>query len=254
MAGKVRSGDFFVNVPEVITKLAKARFMKYLNKLITLLSIIIFIASCKKDEIKTTSLSSLTAVNAVVDGNAMKLGSNATTINNNSSAQLALIAGENNLYLWPVSDSAKPYFTTNKFLTQNGEVHSLYVFGDTLNPQGMLVKETIPYRTDSTAGIRFINLSPNTADKALNISLASAPGENEVSNLAYKQYTQFKSYPSLYNSSYEFEIRNDTSAAPKTPLATFSLLSSEVPRFANITLVIHQAGTGLSIFRVNNDR
>ena len=78
---------------------------------------------------------------------------------------------------------------------------------------------------------------------------------NEVSGLVYKNFTEFKTYPGLAASRYTFQIRNDTSAAPKAPLATFSLTSATVPRFANITVVVRQNGVnGLGLFRVNNDR
>jgi hypothetical protein len=239
----------------VITKLTKARFMKYLNQLITLLCAIIFIASCKKDEIETFFVTSLTTVNAVVGGAGMKLGSQATTISNNSFAQLSLLAGSNDLYVWPVADSLHPYFSNSKFVTQDREVYSLFVCGQAGSTEGVIIKEDIPYRTDSTAGIRFINLSPNS--KPLNITLSTTPTINEASNLAYKQYTEFKTYPGLYNSAYIFQIRDASTASPATPLATFSLTASSVPRFSNATLVIRGlvgATPALGVTRVNNDR
>jgi hypothetical protein len=229
--------------------------MKLLNQLLTLAATFVLFSSCEKDEVKTTPLTSLAVVNAVFGGTTAKLGTNATNISNNSSAQLALKAGENNLYVWPVADSLKPYYTNAKFASSGGEVYSLFLAGTPASPEGIMVKETIPYRTDSTAGIRFINLAPNTGTKPINITLLSAPTTNDVSSLQYKTLSEFKAYPGLYNSTYTFQIRNDTSAAPKPPLATFALTAAQVPRFANITLVIRQNGTnGLSVFRVNNDR
>ena len=229
--------------------------MKYIYDFARLIFAVVFFASCEKDKLETSPLASLNVSNAIVGGTTVRLGSNATNISNNNYAQLGLIAGDNDLYIWPVGDSANPYFTTPKFNAEERAVYSLFLTGTSATPEGFFVKEDIPYRTDSVAGIRFINLAPNTTGKALNITLSTSSAANDVSNLTYKQYTEFKDYPGLYNSSYTFQIRNDTCAAPKNPLATFSLASSAVPRFANITLVIRQNGpNGVSVFRVNNDR
>jgi hypothetical protein len=189
-------------------------------------------------------------VNAVAGGTTAKLGTNATNISNNGNAQMAVVAGENNLYVWPVGDSAHPYYTNPKFVSQDREVYSLFLTGTPTAPDAILVKESIPYRTDSTAGIRFINLAP--ASTPLNIALSTSTGENEVSDLAYKDITDFKSYPGLYNSTYTFNIT--AASDPNTLLATYSLNASQVPRFANITLVIRESGTGVAVYRVNNDR
>ncbi len=225
--------------------------MKYINQLLPLLIIVSILSSCEKDEIKTTPLTSLTIVNAIVSGKAVKLGSNTTTVNNNASAQMALIAGENNLYVWPVGDSLKPYYASTKLSTTDREIYSLFLCGDTLTPQAVLVKESIPYRNDSTAGIRFINLAPNMPN--LNITLAVTPGVNEVAGLIFKNYTEFKTYAGLAASTYTFQVRD--AGNPTTVLTTFSLTASQMPRFANITLVIRQSGaSGVGVYRVNNDR
>jgi hypothetical protein len=225
--------------------------MKYTNQLLPLLIIVSILSSCRKDEVKTTPLTSLIIVNAVVSGKAVKLGSYAATVNNNASAKMALIAGENNLYIWPVGDSLKPYYSTTKLSTSDREIYSLFLCGDTLAPQAILVKESIPYRNDSTAGIRFINLAPNLPN--LNITLAATPDVNEVAGLTFKNYTEFKSYAGLEASTYSFQVRD--AANPTTVLTTFTLTAAKVPRFANITLVIHQSGaSGVGVYSVNNDR
>ncbi|MCS3800119.1 hypothetical protein [Niastella sp. OAS944] len=229
--------------------------MEHKNKLITLLCAIISITSCKKYKIESYSLTSLTAVNAVVGGVGMKIGSRAVTIGNNNFAQISLFQGSNDLYFWPVADSLHPYFSDSKFVTEDREIYSLFVCGQAGSTEGVIIKEDIPYRTDSTAGIRFINLSPNSTP--LNITLSTTPTINEVSNLAYKQYTEFKTYPGFYNSAYTFQIRDASAASPSAPLATFSLTTSTVPRFSNVTLVIRGlVGTtpALGVTRVNNDR
>jgi hypothetical protein len=206
------------------------------------------ILSCKKDEIKTSPLTSINITNAVVGGTTAKLGSNATNISNNSYAQMAVVAGTNSLYVYPVGDSAHPYYTNDKFTSNDREVYSLFLGGTPTATDAIMVKETIPYRTDSTAGIRFINLANNNG--ALNITLSTTPTVNEVSALAYKSLTEFKTYPGLYNSAPTFQVRK----ADGTLLTSFAFTTSTIPRFANVTLVIRPNGTGVSVFRVNNDR
>lgn len=211
------------------------------------------LSACKKDSVKTTPLASLNLTNAIVSGATAKMGSNAATISSNAYTQFGLVAGTNPLYVYPSTDSLHPYYN-NSISTNQGDVYSLFLTGTTSAVDAVVIKENIPYWTDSSAGIRFINLSPNTGGKPLNITLSASSSVNEVSGLNYKQYTDFKKYNGFYNSAYTFEIRNDTSVSPHLPLATFALTSSTVPRFANITLAIRQSGSTVSVFRINNDR
>lgn len=221
-----------------------------MKKIILLVTIITAaFTSCKKDKIDTTPLTSLSITNAIVGGTSAKLGSNATAVSNNNFAQFALKAGSNNLYIWPTGDSLHPYYTQDKFSSSNGEVYSLFLSGTPAAVDAINIKETIPYRTDSTAGIRFINLANNNG--ALNVNLASTPTINEVTGLSYKAYTEFKTYPGIYNSTATFQVRK----ADGTLLTSFAFTTSTIPRFANVTLVIRQNGAnGVSVFRVNNDR
>ena len=85
-------------------------------------------------------------------------------------------------------------------MTADREIFSLLLCGDTLAPDAVIIKENIPYRTDSTAGIRFINLSPNSTP--LSITLSTSDTVNEVTALAYKKYTEYLSYPGLSTSDY----------------------------------------------------
>jgi hypothetical protein len=202
--------------------------------------------ACKKEGISTKPLASLTVTNVVVNGPAIKVGSNLNQINNNSSLQLGLFPGDNDLYVWPVGDSANPYYTSPKYFAEEGSVHSLFIAGQSPTISGVLIKDNIPYHTDSTCGVRIINLVPNST--SLNITLSTSPAINEVSGLAYLQYTDFKIYPAkARNVNYIFQIRK---AADNTILFSYSL---PTPRFTNVTLVIRGSTTG-SVTRVNNDR
>jgi hypothetical protein len=214
-------------------------------KRILFVAVLVFVA-CKKDSISIKPLASLTVTNVVVNGPAIRVGSNLTQVANNNWKQLGLMAGENDLYIWPVGDSAKPFYTDPKFFADEGSVYSLFLAGQSPNVSGVVIKDDIPFHTDSTCGVRIINLVPNSTP--LNISLSNSPAVNEVSDLGFQQYTDFKIYPAkASNVSYTFQIRK---ASDNTILFNYSL---PTPRFMNVTLVIRGIIQG-SITRVNNDR
>jgi hypothetical protein len=231
--------------------------MKYLHQLTIwiILIIVISFSSCKKLTIETPEKAAFSIGNFVIGGQSVKTGSlPLSSINNSGEPPIyGLHVGEHNLYVWPLGDSLHPYYTQPKFECKANEVYTLFLHGPVAAPEGFIVKESIPYRTDSTAGIRFINLSPNSTP--LNITLSTSTTVNEVSNLAYKDKTEFKSYPALYNSTYTFQVRAANN--PNTVLTSFALAANAVPRFANITLVIRgMVGTtpALGVTRMNNDR
>jgi hypothetical protein len=208
------------------------------------------ISSCKKSTFSNVPTVSLTVVNTVTGGTTVKLGSQSTSIFNNSYAQLNVMAGENDLYIWPTGDSAHPYYTYPKFNAVDREVYSIFLGGTGGAVDGIIVKENLPYHSDSTCGVRIMNLSPNSIP--LNVTLSTSPTVNEVSNLAYKQYTDFKIYAAkAMNISYTFQIRK---ASDYMLLTSYTL---STPRFANVTLVIRGlvgSSPTIGVTRVNNDR
>jgi hypothetical protein len=218
---------------------------------ITAFSIMVIFA-CQKKHINAPIVSSLTITNAVIDGASIRLGSIVTPVTNNSFQQFTVFAGDNDLYVWPTTDSTKPYYANPKFYFEEREVYSLFLAGQLSDIRGIVIKENIPYHTDSTCGIRFINLVPNSVP--LNITLSTTPAISEVSNLTYLQYTDFRMYPAkTENSSYAFQIRN---SIDNSLVANYTL-ASPFPRFANVTLVIRgimKGNPAVGVTRVNNDR
>ena len=211
-----------------------------------------FMFSCKKERISTPAVASLTVMNAVISGKSVRLGNNVTAVANNSSSQQVVMAGETELYVWPVGDSANPYYRSPKFYAEERGTYSLFVAGQAPNIKGIILEDNIPYHADSTCGIRFINLSPNSPP--LNITLLSSPGTVEVSNLTYLQNTDFKIFPAkAANTGYTFQFRR---ASDNSLIATYSLPAPH-PRFTNITLVLRglvASSPMFAITRVNNDR
>lgn len=215
----------------------------------TIIAMLVFVA-CKKDNFTPSALASLTITNAIISGPAIRVGSNLNQVTNNSYLQLGIMMGENDLYVWPVGDSTKPYYTDPKFYAEKDGVYSLFLAGQSPNISGVVINENIPYHTDSTCGVRIINLVPNSTP--LNITLSTSPTIDEVSSLGYLQYTDFKIYPAkVKNVRYIFQVRK---AIDKTLLATYTL---NTPRFTNVTLVIRglmQGTPAIGVTRVNNDR
>jgi hypothetical protein len=223
--------------------------MKYIHQFIALLTVVFCFTACEKDKHQLYELSNLNIINSIFGGTAAKLNSQSRNIPVNLPSSFSLRAGNNRIYVFPNTDSLHPYYDSS-IVTHDKEGYSLFLTGNVSNIESVLIKEDLPYHTDSVAGIRFINLAANMP--AVNITLSTTPTVNEANDLAYKQYTGFKTYPGLYNSSYVFQVRN--AASPTNPIATYSLTSANVPRFANITLAIVQTATGVSVIRANNDR
>jgi hypothetical protein len=210
------------------------------------------ITSCKKSVVRNTPMASITVTNAVVNGPSIRLGNDITTVYNNYFSSLNIPVGDRNLYVWPVGDSTHPYYTNSKFTAADREVYSLFIAGEPGSTTGVLIKDNMPYHTDSTFGVRFINLVPDSPP--LMITLSTTPTVSEVNNLNYLQYTDFKIYPGRSTpDSYTFEARlaSDGSLVASTTIAS-SWFSSF--RFANMTVVVSGMIGSPSMFYVSNDR
>lgn len=231
--------------------------MKLFKKIISIISIAILISSCKKDEFKATSLSSLKIVNTVTDGAAVRLGSLITEVGNNSSGNFALVAGNPEIYVWPVHDSLKPYYTSSgkSVKMADREMYTLFLGGDTNNVESILIRDDLPVHNDSTAGVRFINLASGSSP--VKVTLSTSPEMNEFGDVQYKQITEFKSFPATsVNTAYTFEVRNaSTDEIIASVTMSGSSLGSFVPRFRNVTLVLRGIVNGspaAGITRVNH--
>jgi hypothetical protein len=81
-------------------------------------------------------------------------------------------------------------------------------------PDTLFTTDTPPYHppSDSTIGLRFVNLSPASAPVSVNIT-GGANG-SEVSSLPYKSITDFNNYPATAAiSDYNFEFRDAATGA-----------------------------------------
>lgn len=228
--------------------------MKTYKIILASMSISLFVISCKRDLPELKPLTSVLIGNFVTGGTDVKINGFSNNVATNSFSNFVVKEGSSRLYIYPSNDSLHPYYN-NELATSRGDLNSFFIGGNSAQPDVLFIKEHIPYRIDSSAGIRFINLS--AGGNAFNITLSSTPTVNEVTNLGYKQYTEFKSYPVLLTTvPYTFQIRD---VATNSILASYSFntFSNILPRFANITLVIRGLPFGspaLGVTRVNHDR
>jgi len=107
--------------------------------------------------------------------------------------------------------SKGPDFMFDSVLKFNaGSLYSLFITGvDTTNPDYLFVQDVLPMITDSSVGIRFVNLS--TGSNPISINLEGNANGSEVAGLPYKGITGFKQY--LNNSTtadYMFVVRDAT--------------------------------------------
>src|SRR5579872_6537303 len=64
-------------------------------------------------------------------------------------------------------------------------VHSLFIMGhDTSSADYLFVEDNLPVHQDSTAGVRFVNLS--TSSEPISVDILGQPNGSEVQSLAYK--------------------------------------------------------------------
>lgn len=219
--------------------------MKHVNQL--LLSIaVVFNVSCKKSEIQSNHTATLVVTNSVIAGGNVKLNTN-----DRDSARLynaktfGITAGSSLIKLYPTNNPNTPYFNSS-LQTQNGGIYSLFLSGQSPTFDAFFIRDNIPlYYTDSSLGIRVVNLSPNSTP--LNITLASASTTNIFSGIAYKQLANFIKLP-LRNpvpvGTVSFQVRDaantllSTYTLPATANSAYPGISILNSRNRNITLVI----------------
>lgn len=239
-----------------------------INKLIyyfLMLTLLLF-ASCQKKGINITPIASLNLVHAIVNQGAIEANFTDLSKRNTGNYQYysqittSVNYGNNSIYgalsiqnvpitVVATTDTAHPLFSGNLNLTRNG-IYSLYLAGQSGAVDMLLVNDTLSFYSDSSCGIRFINLSLNS--NPFIVTQASTPNTVEFNGLGYKQFSFFKKYTATAsNSSYIFQVRD---AVTNTVLSTYIL---STPYFHNVTLawIGQVGGTGVNIqkiIRINN--
>lgn len=219
------------------------------------------IVACKKTDVHLAPPASVTIVHAMASGKtvipifgegAVTYYSSAKTVAYGAAAYYSNTSGYSPFYVVKSTDTLHPIFQGGFDLTA-GNTYSLFISGDTTKPDTMFVKDVFPTINDTSAGVRFVNLSPKSA--AINVNIkGNAAAKTEFSGIEYRQISDFKVFPagSAVGGKYIFEIRNQPN---DSLLVTYTWTYS---KFRSHTLVlggaVSTAGkpTSLKIFAVNN--
>jgi len=217
------------------------------------LGLLASLESCKQNNINPEPDNSvLNITNAVIGGATVNLtagtapyltsGNNA--ISSNNYAFLPIPAGNIPITIAVPASAATStsaaipsviYYNNNVNVSANSN-YSLFLTGSSPSAvDNVLVQENYARSyADSVCGVRFINLSPGSNPVSVNVK-GNANG-SEVSNLAYKAYSNFNQHPAKkVNSSYVFEFRDQ---ATGTLLTSYTLTT---PYFHNVTLCLRGA-------------
>jgi hypothetical protein len=142
-----------------------------------------------------------------------------------------------------------------------GGIYSLFLTGaDTSLPDYLLTTDSLPYHglSDSTVGIRFVNLS--TGSNPISINLEGSFNGSEVANLPYKAITGFKNYvcnSTVSNVGYLFVIRDVATGDSLTSCSLIGAgsggvglfdLNGNALVFKNVTIAVYGSENPLSNF------
>jgi hypothetical protein len=234
--------------------------MRTIIRLFWLVSIILGV-SCKKSGYNgVVPTAALNVINAAPDVPALSVNFTSNPISFNQYQQLISFGSS---WEWGVPPADSPIllissldtskvFYSGTFSLKGGGVYSMYVLSGAPKGDVLFMEDSIPAYKDSTSGIRFINLSPDSGPITVNLQ-GNDPSQTEFQDLAYKQISTFKGYDATSQSGgiYNFEVWSKTS---QTLLATFSWIcriqkSNTVVIFGSVD---PSSPTPISTFQVNN--
>lgn len=228
---------------------------------------IAYLFSCQKDEaVGTVDIAKVNVINAVVAGGSVKANVSNKTLTWSSIADDQILGGTNylnRLYtvttfrsiyfkVAPVSDTTMLWYNQIKQLNA-GKMYTLYLSGKPGNVKTLFHEEmNFPKPiirdagrrtpvTDSIVNIRFVNLSPSGPMVDINIL---GKNSNEISNLRYEEFTDFKAYPATKGNNYIiFEIRKSSN---KELIDTIYISAPNV-RFTSIVIMMMGIYPGIGL-------
>jgi hypothetical protein len=220
--------------------------MNYINLIGIVIVIQLVAMGCHKSSSVLVSPSSLNIVNAIPTSqpiipvlgtaNAIVYFGNAESINYADAQLYSPLSGPNSLYIVQSTDTLEinPKFEmfNGTLNLVSGGIYSFFLCGDTTAVDTFFVQDHIPVYNDSSAGVRFVNLSPGSGP--MNINFQGNPAtQTEFSNLAYKQISTFKAYSASSSApvNYTFVIHDQVSGDSVVYSWSYSL-------YKNNTIVI----------------
>jgi hypothetical protein len=227
---------------------------------------LVLLSGCAKTSFDgTVPVAALNVINAAMDVPSLNVNFTATPIpyylyqqpvSYGSSYEWAVAPGDSPIVIVSSLDTSSSIFTGNfKFVPQ--AIYSLYVLSGTSGGQGNVLfqQDTIPVYTDSAAGVRFINLSPDSHPLTVNLQ-GNPPSQTEFSPLAYEQISSFKQYSATSvvanNGGYSFEVHDQSTGI------LYTTITWNYQVYRNNTMVICgsvnplNTTTPIMVFAVNN--
>jgi len=164
-----------------------------------------------------------------------------------SSLEYGVPSGNTPFSIITSEDTTSTLFSATFSLSPGG-IYSLYFAGVSQKIDTLFMQDIIPSYSDSSAGVRFVNLSPGSGPMTVNIA-GNGPSAVEFGNLGYKQVSPFKTYSAIVSvgGTYNFEIRDQKS---DSLLVTFGWNYSLQKN--NTIVVCGTETTSLEVFQVNN--
>lgn len=227
------------------------------------------LTACKKQIgiLPAEPISSITVINAMPNSQpiipvfgidtALEYFINAQMIGYTNAQVYSPVSGSDGLYIVQESDTSeiggKLEMFNGTLKLQAGGIYSFFLAGDTIQTDTLFIQDNIPNYSDSSAGVRFVNLATGSEAISVNIQ-GNLPTQTEFSNLNYKNVSNFNKYAAnsnVPNSSYVFEIRDQGN---DSLLLTWTW---NYTLFKCNTLVISGSENALSltplqVFQVNN--
>lgn len=172
-----------------------------------ILTIMLFLESCKKAVVEVKSPATVNVINAIPTsaGIIPVFGTTAAIQYFRNAQELGYTGfgvyyrnnGNNNIYILEDRDTTSLAIKSSLFMgtldLKSGNVYSLFLTGDTTKVDTLLVEDHIPYYSDSTSAVRFVNLS--TGSPAISVSLqGNSTPEPEFADLRYKTVSTWKGY------------------------------------------------------------
>jgi len=231
-----------------------------LPKLLSTVALLLPFMSCHKSGDAGGTVS-LNVVNAMAKSNPIipVIGSDAgitffktaQTVTYGNAQFYSPYSGTNPVYIASGADSSRRFFSGN-FNLSPGKIYSFFLAGDTTKPDTLFIQDDIPVYADSAAGIRLVNLMPDSKGVKVNIT-GNAGTQMEFSDLGYRQTSPFKKYAAtagVSGSKYVFEVRNQADSLLTTYTWSYT-------RYKNNTLVlagsaVKGSGTAFKVFLVKN--
>jgi hypothetical protein len=236
--------------------------MKFLKHFLLILCLQAAFPSCRKTGQGVTAVASVNIVNAISDSypiipvlgtyDSIEYFSTALSIPALSSALYSPPGGAVPIYVVQGADTTE---INSKFELFNGalnikagSIYSFFLAGDTLSPDTLFVQDLVPNYSDSSAGVRLVNLLFGSPQLSVDIQGSSGPAE--FSGLAYKQLSPFAKFAanSAVGGSYIFEVRDQASDSLLTTYQWNYTL------YKNNTIVVagsHNAGN-IQVFMYND--